>query len=63
MKKIGKALNATVNDVVLSMSGGALRRYLLDHDALPEEPLTAMTPVSFRPADAEIEGNACQGLV
>ena len=58
VKKIAKALNATVNDIFLAMSGGALRRYLIDQDALPEEPLTAMTPVSFRPADADIEGNS-----
>jgi len=58
IKKVAKALNATINDIVLAMSGGALRRYLIDQDALPEEPLTAMTPVSFRPADADIEGNS-----
>ena len=58
IKKLAKALDGTVNDVVLTMSGGALRRYLIDHGALPEEPLTAMTPVSFRPADADIEGNS-----
>jgi diacylglycerol O-acyltransferase len=55
---VAKALNATVNDIVLAMSGGALRRYLMDQDALPEQPLTAMTPVSFRPADADLEGNS-----
>ncbi len=58
IKATAKALNATVNDIVLAMSGGALRRYLMDRNALPDEPLTAMTPVSFRPADAEIEGNS-----
>jgi WS/DGAT/MGAT family acyltransferase len=58
VKEVAKALNATVNDIFLAMSGGALRRYLIDQDALPEEPLTAMTPVSFRPADADIEGNS-----
>ena len=58
VKNVAKALNATVNDIFLAMSGGALRRYLIDQDALPEEPLTAMTPVSFRPADADIEGNS-----
>ncbi|MDH3656344.1 MAG: wax ester/triacylglycerol synthase family O-acyltransferase [Myxococcales bacterium] len=58
IKTVAKALDATVNDIVLAMSGGALRRYLIDHGALPEQPLTAMTPVSFRPADAEIEGNS-----
>jgi diacylglycerol O-acyltransferase len=58
IKKVAKRLNATVNDIVLAMSGGALRRYLIDQDALPEQPLTAMTPVSFRPADAAVEGNS-----
>jgi WS/DGAT/MGAT family acyltransferase len=58
IKTVAKALDATVNDIVLAMSGGALRRYLIDQNALPEQPLTAMTPVSFRPADADIEGNS-----
>jgi diacylglycerol O-acyltransferase len=58
IKRVAKALDATVNDIVLTMSGGALRRYLIDQNALPDEPLTAMTPVSFRPADADIEGNS-----
>jgi len=58
IKTVAKALNATINDVILAMSGGALRRYLIDQGALPDEPLTAMTPVSFRPADADIEGNS-----
>ena len=58
IRTVAKALNATVNDIVLAMSGGALRRYLIDQGALPAEPLTAMTPVSFRPADAEVEGNS-----
>lgn len=58
IRNVAKALDATINDIVLTMSGGALRRYLIDQNALPEEPLTAMTPVSFRPADADIEGNS-----
>ena len=58
IREVAKALNATVNDIVLAMSGGALRRYLIGQDALPEQPLTAMTPVSFRPADADVEGNS-----
>jgi len=41
----------TVNDVVMAMCAGALRRYLLDHDALPAEPLVAGVPVSVRTAD------------
>ncbi|MTV23935.1 wax ester/triacylglycerol synthase family O-acyltransferase [Nitriliruptoraceae bacterium ZYF776] len=52
------ATGASVNDVVLAMSAGALRRYLLDQDALPAEPLVAAVPVSLRDAGDTDTGNA-----
>lgn len=56
---IRRALDATVNDIVLAMSASALRRYLMEHaDGVPDKPLTAMTPVSVRPTDADDLGNA-----
>ncbi|WP_310963700.1 WS/DGAT/MGAT family O-acyltransferase [Nocardioides terrisoli] len=39
---------ATVNDVVLTVSGGALRRYLEHRGELPESSLLASVPVSVR---------------
>lgn len=42
---------ATVNDVVLTICGGAIRRYLDAHDELPESSLVAMAPVSVRSND------------
>jgi WS/DGAT/MGAT family acyltransferase len=50
VRAIGSAADATVNDVAVAMCGGALRRYLLDHHALPDRPLIAMLPVSLRSA-------------
>src|ERR1700754_2019765 len=47
IKKAGAAHSATVNDVVLAMCAGALRRYLIELDALPGAALTAV-PVSLR---------------
>jgi diacylglycerol O-acyltransferase / wax synthase len=44
-----KAPDATVNDVMLSVVGGALRRYLEDRGELPVETLVAMAPISIRP--------------
>src|SRR3954469_12729011 len=38
----------TVNDVVVSVCAGAVRRWLLKHDDLPEVPLVAQVPVSVR---------------
>jgi diacylglycerol O-acyltransferase len=47
IRQVGKAADATVNDVVLTMCSGALRTYLQNEDALPEAPLIAMVPVSL----------------
>jgi diacylglycerol O-acyltransferase len=47
IKQVKRAVEgATVNDVVLAVSGGALRRYLQGHDALPSSSLLASVPVS-----------------
>ena len=48
VKEVKSAAGATVNDVVMALSAGALRRWLLDHDALPDAPLVAAVPVSVR---------------
>ena len=39
---------ATVNDVILSIVGGALRTYLSDKGELPRDTMTAMAPISVR---------------
>ena len=47
----------TVNDVVMAVTTGALRSWLLDHDALPELPLVAAVPVSIRSESGPAPGN------
>jgi WS/DGAT/MGAT family acyltransferase len=53
IKALKDATGATVNDVVMAICTGALREYLLRHDALPDQPLRAMVPVSIRTGDEE----------
>lgn len=53
VKAIKTALGCTLNDVVMAMCSGALRNYLIEHDALPEDPLVAMIPVSIRTFEEE----------
>ena len=50
VKAMGKVLDATINDMVLLLCSGALRRYLQDYDALPAKSLVAAVPVSLRAA-------------
>jgi diacylglycerol O-acyltransferase / wax synthase len=56
VKSVCSDRDASVNDVVLAMCSGALRRYLLDHDALPDHPLVSAVPVSLRSRDADEAG-------
>ncbi len=48
VKTVKNAFGMSVNDVVMAMSAGAVRHWLIDHDALPDAPLIAMIPVSVR---------------
>ena len=57
LKEIRKAVpGSTINDVVITICGGALRRYLLRHEDLPEESLVAWVPINAR-KDTSTEGN------
>lgn len=58
LKKVGKALDGTLNDVVMAMCGAALRGYLLENGGLPDKSLVAQVPVSIRPAGDDAGGNA-----
>jgi diacylglycerol O-acyltransferase / wax synthase len=63
IKNVKKAAGVTVNDVVLAMCSGALRYYLLEHDALPETPLIAMVPVSLRTEEEADAGGNLVGAI
>ena len=61
LRAVKSATGTTINDIVVAMCAGALRHYLLDHNALPDQPLTAAMPVSLRGLaddDSEPGGNA-----
>ncbi len=62
VKAIKKATGATVNDVVLGLVGGALRRYLDDRDELPSSSLVAMVPVSVHGKSKRAGSNKVSGM-
>jgi diacylglycerol O-acyltransferase / wax synthase len=63
MKTLAAAADCTLNDIVLAICGGALRRFLEDSGDLPEAALTAGIPVSVRPKDDENAGNAITFII
>jgi diacylglycerol O-acyltransferase / wax synthase len=48
VKAIKNSRGVTVNDVIVAICAGAVRRWLLAHDELPDGPLVAQVPVSVR---------------
>ncbi len=53
-RHIAKALDVTINDIVLAVCSGALREYLISHQSLPNKPLIAMVPASLRSDDSDV---------
>ncbi|MEH6607868.1 MAG: wax ester/triacylglycerol synthase family O-acyltransferase [Halioglobus sp.] len=62
VKNLGKVYDCTLNDMVLAMCAGALRKQLLDVRALPKQSLKAMAPVSVR-AQNDVDSANAVGMV
>ena len=64
LKAIAAAHQATVNDVVLALASGALRRYLKRHGSIPKKSLIASMPISLREqGNTEMRTQATLSLV
>jgi diacylglycerol O-acyltransferase len=62
VKETGRKLGATINDMVLAMSAGALRTLQLRYDGTAQ-PLLASVPVSFDFSPERISGNRFTGML
>ena len=57
LKALRRAHDMTLNDVVLMVCSGALRRYFLQHGPLPRKSLVAAVPISLRAAGDTASNN------
>jgi diacylglycerol O-acyltransferase / wax synthase len=63
IKETSKRLGVTINDMVLALSAGALRKLLLRYDGKADHPLLASVPVSFDRSPERISGNYFTGML
>ncbi|MBP2705800.1 wax ester/triacylglycerol synthase family O-acyltransferase [Microbispora sp. RL4-1S] len=63
VRRVARAFGMGPNDVVMTLCSTALRRWLLDHDALPERPLVAAVPVALRQGGGDGIGNHISAMI
>jgi diacylglycerol O-acyltransferase / wax synthase len=62
VKRVKNHFGVKVNDVVLALTAGALRAFLLDHGEMPDSSLVAMVPVSVHGRSDRPGRNKVSGL-
>lgn len=64
VKVVGRALNGTINDIMMTCVTGALRRYLLEREQEVDGlTIRALVPVNLRPLDEPLELGNRFGLI
>jgi diacylglycerol O-acyltransferase / wax synthase len=62
-KAVAKAAGGKLNDVVLAISSGVVRRYLVERGALPSKAMTAAVPISLREEGNTDANNQVFGMI
>ena len=64
LKQLGRAFDATINDMVLMVCSGALRRYYGKRRTLPRKSMVAAVPISLREkGDTAADNQASMSLI
>ncbi len=63
IKVLKKLMGTTMNDVLLAICAGALRRYLDEKGKLPAKPLVAMVPISTRDGGGDDMNNQISSML
>jgi WS/DGAT/MGAT family acyltransferase len=58
-----KVMGGSINDVILAICAGALRRYLLEKEKLPVHPLVANVPISIRTEGSKAMNNQIANML
>ena len=58
-----KLMEVTINDIILAICAGAIRKYLLGRDKLPSQSLVANVPISIRVKDSKELNNQISNMM
>jgi diacylglycerol O-acyltransferase / wax synthase len=58
-----KKSGGSVNDIIVAICAGAIRRYLLEREKLPLQPLVANVPISIRNENDKTTGNKIANMM
>jgi WS/DGAT/MGAT family acyltransferase len=62
VETLAAATDSTVNEILTYLCGSSLRRFFKEYNALPDQPLVAVIPVSLQERSTTLPGNAIAGL-
>ncbi len=63
VSKLRKLAGGSINDLILAFCAGAIRKYLLERDKLPLQPLVANVPISIRTEDDNSHNNQIANML
>lgn len=62
IQQLADDTDSTVNEILTYLCGSSLRRFFKEYNALPDEPLIGVMPVSLQERGEHVAGNAIAGL-
>ncbi|QFU75361.1 wax ester/triacylglycerol synthase family O-acyltransferase [Halioglobus maricola] len=62
IEALAEATDSTVNEMLTYLMGSSLRRFFKEYNALPDESLVGIMPVSLQERSQHLAGNAIAGL-
>ena len=62
IEALARMTDSTVNEILTYLCGSSLRRFFKEYNALPDDPLVGLMPVSLQERSGRNPGNAIAGL-
>lgn len=62
IQRLADDTDSTVNEILTYLCGSSLRRFFKEYNALPDDPLIGVMPVSLQERGEHVAGNAIAGL-